>query len=59
MHARLQASPNVLFARIRTPPPGDYIVHWVMCPEKSDERYDGEFPLTVGPGSSTAAEDSH
>lgn len=56
MHARLEAAPNVLFARIRTPQPGDYKVRWVMCPEKGDERYDGEFPLTVGPASTLAVE---
>lgn len=59
MHARLQAAPNVLFARIRIPPPGDYVVRWVMCPEKSDERYDGEFLLTVGPASAITAENPH
>ncbi len=55
-HARLQAAPNVLFARIRIPPPGDYVVRWVMCPEKSDERYDGEFPLAVHSSSAITAE---
>ena len=49
IHFRLQSAPNVLFARIRTPLPGDYVVRWSVCPEGSDDRYDGEFPFTVGP----------
>ncbi len=49
VHFRLETAPNVLFARIRTPAPGNYIVRWTVCPEGSDDRYDGELPFTVGP----------
>src|SRR5260370_32112628 len=48
IHFRLRAPPNVLFARIQPPAPGNYIARWTVCPEGSDERYDGEFPFTVG-----------
>ena len=48
VHFRLETAPNVLFARIRTPEPGHYIVRWTVCPEGSDDRYDGELPFTVG-----------
>jgi acetyl esterase/lipase len=48
VHFRLEAAPNVLFARIQTPAPGNYIVRWTVCPEGSDDRYEGEFPFTVG-----------
>jgi hypothetical protein len=48
MHPRLGAAPNVLFARIQTPLPGNYIVRWTVCPEGSNDRYDGEFVFTIG-----------
>jgi hypothetical protein len=48
IHFRLETAPNVLFARIRTPAPGNYIVRWTVCPEGSDDRYEGELPFTVG-----------
>jgi hypothetical protein len=48
VHFRLEAAPNVLFARIQIPAPGNYIVHWTVCPEGSDDRYEGEIPFTVG-----------
>jgi hypothetical protein len=44
MHPRLGAAPNVLFARIPTPSPGNYVVHWVVRPE----GYSGDFPFMVG-----------
>lgn len=47
VHFRLETAPNVLFARIRTPAPGKYIVRWTVCPEGSDDRYQGELPFTV------------
>lgn len=47
MHFRLESAPNVLFARIRTPAPGNYIVRWTVCPAGSDDRSDGELPFTV------------
>jgi hypothetical protein len=48
IHFRLEAAPNVLFARIQTPAAGYYVARWTVCPEGSDDRYDGEFPFTVG-----------
>ena len=48
IHFRLEAAPNVLFARIQTPAPGNYIARWKVCPEGSDDRYEGEIPFTVG-----------
>jgi hypothetical protein len=47
IYPRLEAAPNVLFARIQTPPAGNYIVRWTVCPEGSNDRYIGEFSLTV------------
>src|SRR5262249_33552806 len=54
IHFRLESAPTVLFARIRTPAPGDYVVRWSVCPEGSEDRYEGEVPFTVSP---TAASD--
>ena len=47
-HPRLEAAPNVLFARIPTPAPDNYIVRWTVCPEGTNDRYDGEFSILVG-----------
>jgi hypothetical protein len=58
-HPRLEAAPNVLFARIPTPAAGNYIVRWTVCPEGNNDRYDGEFSFTVGGMQATAAELSH
>jgi hypothetical protein len=48
IYPRLEAAPNVLFARIPTPIPGNYIMRWMVCPEGSKDRFDGEFPFAVG-----------
>jgi hypothetical protein len=48
IHFRLEAAPNVLFARIQTPEPGNYIARWTVCPAGSDDRYEGQIPFTVG-----------
>jgi hypothetical protein len=48
IHPRLEASPKVLFARIQTPTPGAYVLRWTVCPQGSNDRYDGEFPFSVG-----------
>jgi hypothetical protein len=48
IYPRLEASPKVLFARIQTPMPGAYVLRWTVCPQGSNDRYDGEFPFTVG-----------
>jgi hypothetical protein len=54
-HPRLEAAPNVLFARIPTPATGNYTVRWTVCPEGTNDRYDGEFTFTIGnPIASTA-----
>lgn len=47
MHFRLEAAPNVLFARIQSPAPGDYIARWTVCPIGTNDRYEGELPFTV------------
>jgi methionine-rich copper-binding protein CopC len=56
LHARLDAAPNVLFARIPTLPPGDYIARWTVCPAGSSDRHDGEFAFTVGPNTASMGE---
>jgi hypothetical protein len=48
IHPRLEASPKTLFARIHTPTPGAYVLRWTVCPQGSNDRYDGEFPFTIG-----------
>jgi hypothetical protein len=48
IHPRLEAAPNVLFARIVTPARGNYVLRWTICPQGSNDRYDGEFPFTIG-----------
>lgn len=54
VHFRLQAAPNVLFARIRTPAPGNYIVRWTVCPDGSNDKHEGELPFTVSDATSNA-----
>ena len=56
VHPRLEAQPNVLFARIQTPMTGHYTVRWTVCPEGTNDRYDGEFPLTVGEMAASSAD---
>jgi hypothetical protein len=56
IHFRLEAAPNVLFARIQTPAPGNYIARWTVCPEGSDDRYEGELPFTIGHVAASVAE---
>jgi hypothetical protein len=55
-HPRLEAAPNVLFARIPTPATGNYIVHWTVCPEGTNDRYDGEFSFSVGGATASTAD---
>ena len=57
-HPRLEAAPNVLFARIPTPATGNYIVRWTVCPEGTNDRHDGEFSFTVGHTTASAADRS-
>ncbi|MEA2853463.1 MAG: hypothetical protein QOE02_3482 [Rhodospirillaceae bacterium] len=56
IHPRLEASPKVLFARIQTPTPGTYVLRWTVCPQGSNDRYDGEFPFKVGQVATSAGE---
>jgi len=56
IHPRLEASPKVLFARIQTPTPGAYVLRWTVCPQGSNDRYDGEFPFKVGQVAASAGE---
>jgi hypothetical protein len=56
IHPRLEASPKVLFARIQTPTPGAYVLRWTVCPQGSNDRYDGEIPFTVGQLAASAGE---
>ena len=58
LHPRLQAAPNVLFARIQTPTTGNYVVRWTVCPEGTNDRYDGEFSFTVGHAIASTADRS-
>jgi hypothetical protein len=58
LHPRLQAAPNVLFVRIPTPAVGTYLVRWTVCPEGGNDRYDGEFPFTVGAATASTADHS-
>lgn len=55
-HPRLEAAPNVLFARIPTPAAGNYTVRWTVCPEGTNDRYDGEFDFRVGSATANAAD---
>jgi hypothetical protein len=45
---RLQAAPNVLFARIATPARGNYLLRWTVCPQGNNDRYDGDLTFTIG-----------
>src|SRR6266851_9242958 len=56
IHPRLEASPKVLFARIPTPMSGAYVLRWTVCPQGSNDRYDGEFPFKVGEVATSAGE---
>ena len=56
IHPRLEASPKVLFARIQTSTPGAYVLRWTVCPQGSNDRYDGEFPFAVRQLAASAGE---
>jgi len=57
-HPRLEAAPNVLFAKIPTPATGNYTVRWTVCPEGTNDRYDGEFAFTIGNTTASTADRS-
>lgn len=44
LHPRLESSPDVLFARAPTLPPGSYALAWRVG---GDPQLDGEIPFTV------------
>ena len=46
-NARLDAAPNVLFARVPTPPSGRYVLRWTFCPAGTEEKYSGEVTFTA------------
>jgi hypothetical protein len=56
IHPRLEASPKVLFARIQTPTPGVYVLRWTVCPQGSNDRYDGEISFMVGQVAASAGD---
>ena len=47
LRPRLEADPNVLYARTSTPRPGDYTLHWIFRCRGSTDIYEGELPFTV------------
>ena len=47
LSARLEAAPNVLFARMPTPSSGRYVLRWTFCPAGTDDRFIGEIPFTI------------
>jgi hypothetical protein len=47
LRPRLEADPNVLYARTPTPRPGDYTLHWVFRCRGSTDIYQGELPFTI------------
>ena len=47
LRPRLEAAPNVLFARTSTPAPGKYILHWTVLSRTGGEVAQGEIPFTV------------
>ena len=47
LRPRLEADPNVLYARAPTPRPGDYTLHWIFRCRGSTDIYQGELPFTV------------
>jgi methionine-rich copper-binding protein CopC len=47
LEPRLESSPDVLFARAPTLPPGDYMLHWSVKPVTDPSMAEGEIPFTV------------
>jgi hypothetical protein len=47
LNSRLDSAPNVLFARIRTPRAGRYVLRWTFCPAGTTVRFNGEIPFTI------------
>ncbi len=47
LRPRLEAAPNVLFARTSTPAPGHYILHWTVLSRTGGDAAQGEIAFTV------------
>lgn len=49
LHPRLEAAPEVLFARAPTLPPGDYMLHWSVRTVAGEKVLQGNIPFSVKP----------
>ena len=47
LHPRLESSPEVLFARTSTLPPGDYKLHWSVKSLTGADVAEGDIPFSV------------
>ena len=47
LQPRLQSSPDVLFARAPTLPPGEYMLHWTVRTMQDVKVTQGDIPFTV------------
>jgi methionine-rich copper-binding protein CopC len=48
LQPRLQSSPNVLFARAATLPPGKYTLHWIVKTMQDTNMVEGDVPFSIG-----------
>ena len=47
LQPRLESSPDVLFARAPTLPPGEYMLHWTVRTMQDVKIIEGNIPFTV------------
>jgi methionine-rich copper-binding protein CopC len=47
LQPRLESSPDVLFARAPTLPPGEYLLHWAVRTMQDVKVIEGNIPFTV------------
>jgi methionine-rich copper-binding protein CopC len=47
LQPRLESSPDVLFARAPTLPPGEYMLHWAVRTMQDVKVIEGNIPFTV------------
>jgi methionine-rich copper-binding protein CopC len=47
LQPRLESSPDVLFARAPTLPPGEYMLHWAVRTMQDVKIIEGNIPFTV------------
>jgi methionine-rich copper-binding protein CopC len=47
LQPRLESSPDVLFARAPTLPPGEYMLHWAVRTMQDVKVTEGDIPFTV------------